>query len=178
MAEPEFMPDPIRKLTSYLFRIPFRDAVQGWLAGRANSIQPSTMKSYQQDMEAWAKAFESLPNGDMGRIDSGIVSQAVDGWLMMIGPKKITWLRARKRIDTLRRFLRWAKFIKAIPAVPIDAGFGCQLIGKTEPKLVRPQPRKKDLMKLISESRKGKLGQRFFWVVWNPVHAGPSYHRR
>jgi len=154
MGESEAMPEPIRKLTSELFRIPFRDAVQRWLAGRANSIRPSTMKSYQQDMEAWAKAFESLPNGDMCRIDSGIVSRAVDGWLMTLGPKKITRLRARKRIDTLRRFLRWAKFIKAIPAVPIDADFGRELIGKTEPKQVRPLLRKEDLLKLISEARR------------------------
>ncbi|NBU71727.1 MAG: hypothetical protein EBS53_09810 [Bacteroidetes bacterium] len=117
-----------------MFRILFGDAVRRWLAGRANSIRPSTMKSYQQDMEAWAKAFEALPNGDMCRIESGIISKAVDGWLMVLGSKKITRLRARKRIDMLRRFFRWAKFIKAIPAVPIDADFERELIGKTGPK--------------------------------------------
>jgi hypothetical protein len=129
-------------------------------------------------MDVWANAFDALPNSGMCRIDSGIVSQAVDGGLMTLGPKKITWLRARKRIDTLRRFLRWAKFIKATPAVPIDADFGRELIGKTEPKQVRPLLRKEDLMKLISEARKRKLTQRFFWAAGSPAHAGASYYRR
>jgi len=131
MGEPEAKPDPIPKLTSDLLRISFRDAVKKWLTSKATSLRPSTMNSYQQDMEAWAKAFDALPNGDMCRIDSRLISEAVDGWLMNLGPVKVSRLRSRKRIDTLRRFLRWAKFIKAIPAIPIDADFGRELIGKT-----------------------------------------------
>jgi len=153
-VEPEAIPDPIHKLTSELFRMPFRDAVQKWLTSKVTSLRPSTMNSYQQDMEAWVKAFDAIPKGDMCRIDSGTISQAVDGWLMNLGPAKVSRLRARKRIDTLRRFLRWAKFIKAIPAIPIDGDFGRELIGKTEPKQVRPLLRKEDILKMISEARK------------------------
>jgi len=150
-------PRPLR--TALLKRTPqpksttIVEATTRWLASKAGSIRPKTIRCYREDLGVWARTLSSFRICRLEEVNTEAATEAADKWLSGLDGKKASRLRVRKRIDTLRRLLRWAKFSGIIDQVPFDGDFGRELVGKTEPKQVRPLIRKEEIQRLIQAAR-------------------------
>jgi len=164
------VPAPKLADPSKVDRPTFAEAVRMWLEELKTSVRPSSWDCCDADLRAWIGPLTERGVLYLDKITTDPLADIIGEWKRTSGEQKVSRLRMKRRLATLRRVLSWAKFRAWIKLVPFDSDFGKELIGKAEPKQVFPLLTKEQVDRVIEAARamnKSKRGR----LTYGPILA-------
>jgi integrase len=153
------VPAPRRMNPDKVDRPTIAEAVRMWLDELKTSVRPSSWECCDADLRAWSGALTERNVLYLDKITTEPLADIIGEWKRTKGEAKVSRLRMKRRLATLRRVLSWAKFRNWIEVVPFDGDFSKELIGKKEPTQVRRFLKKDEVLSVIRQARAMKRSE-------------------